>query len=662
MPYPQVINTTPPSEQMLMAENAELRARLEAAEEALRDVQDIRGALDEHAIVAMTDPQGRITFANDKFCTISKYPREELLGQDHRIVNSGLHSTEFMRDLWTTISKGHVWHGEIRNRAKDGSYYWTNTTIVPFLDELGQPRQYVAIRADITERKRMEDKLRERREILSLFSKHAPAAIAMFDTEMRYIAATDRWVKDFGLEDQILRGRSHYEVCPDFPERWMEINRRCLAGGVESGEEDQFVRPDGSIRWMRREVRPWFLASGEVGGVVIFSEDVTERKRAEETLLESEARFRSIFHDAATPMAVERPDGHFLSVNRAYCEMLGYSEEELLAMSVVDLTHPEDRASTVTEGISRLMAREITTFRIQKRYVHKDGHLVWSDTSIAVVPNPDGAVAYFIAQANDISARKDAEEQIRTLNIELEDRVIERTAELAMAVNALETQMSERHRLELEILEISEREKSRVGQDLHDGLCQTLTGIALIAKVLQRNLEEEKITHEVASAKAESIANLLKEAIKEARGVAMGMYPVNIEEYGLAPALEKLAADTAFNHRIGCRFKCDEPVCLADTRVAAHVFRITQEAVSNAIKHGRASLLVISLAPAGNRLVLKIEDNGEGQLGSLKPTGIGLRTMDYRARAIGGTLVIEQRPRGGIRVICSFPNDQKAKG
>jgi len=239
----------------------------------------------------------------------------------------------------------------------------------------------------------------------------APVAIAVFDREMRYLAASRQFQIEQGLDpDQPLYGRSHYDVFPGAPERWRRLHERCLKGEALQAEEE-VLRGDGRLDWMNWCMRPWRSPDGEIGGLVLTIERITDRVRRLAELQAAEQRYRGVFDQAAVGVARIGPDGAYLEVNDRYCKITGYSREALLRRRFQDITHPEDLVSDIAAA-QALLAGEISTYSKDKRYVAPRGDPIWVNLTVSLVRDETGDPEYFVAVAEDISARKQAQTRL----------------------------------------------------------------------------------------------------------------------------------------------------------------------------------------------------------------------------------------------------------
>ena len=294
-------------------------------------------------------------------------------------------------------------------RPADRAQRWVHGRGRFEIDESGHPINMRGTIQDITERKRVEGDLRQNEELLDLFIQHAPAALAMFDRDMRYIAASRRWIDNYGLRGREIVGQSHYEIFPEIPLRWVKAHRRALGGETLKNEEDRFERADGSVQWVRWEIRPWLTGTGAIGGIVIFSEEITARKLSE-ARLELAA---SVFTHASEGIVISDPSGRILDVNGAFTRITGYTRDEAVCRST-NLLRSGRHSGEFYENMWRDL---IETGRWSGEIWNKakDGRIFPELLTITAVRDRGGKTERYVALFSDITATKEHEQTLRRI-------------------------------------------------------------------------------------------------------------------------------------------------------------------------------------------------------------------------------------------------------
>lgn len=362
-----------------------------------------------HGIVIVLPETNTILTCNQAFAESQGYSIEEMTSKP--VIE--MHIPEMRTCVKERVAEadrtGHVQFESVMNR-KDGSIFPVLIDIVSVTDQSGHIIYRVGTQQDITERKKAEEERRASERKLKIFVEFAPAAIAMFDNDMNYIAVSKRYLTDFNLNENNITGRSHYEIFPEMDDARKAIHRRCLAGAIEKCEEDRLIRMDGSVEWVKWEIRPWYENEKDIGGILFFSEVITERKKAEEKIRESELRFSKIFHSSPIGISlVHLASGTQTAINEACVSIFGYQEEEVLNQTSIDLQiymNETDRDAFIGQLIKEGHVHEKEIQIVRK---NKEKAILQASAEVISIDNDQYAMVLF----SDITERKMAEEKLR---------------------------------------------------------------------------------------------------------------------------------------------------------------------------------------------------------------------------------------------------------
>jgi len=417
--------------------------------------------------------------------------------------------------------------------------------------------------------------------------------------------------------------------------------------------------------------------SGNVAGALVSGEDITGRRMMQEKLQQSERRYRSFVQNFQGIVYQGHLDFVPVFFHGAVEEITGFKESELVAGKPRwdQVIHPDDLAE-VFKSVEEIRTMPGYLDEREYRIIRKDKQTRWVHELIQNVCDSSGKPNLVEGAIYDITERKQMEEDLRQHREHLEQLVGARTTELTkaneqlqdeitrrqklekdlMAINEqLQKDIADRRRLERELLNIVERERQRTGQELHDSIGQHLTGITLMIEVLREKLSDKSLEEEVAY--AEKTHERIIQATEQTRNLAKGLHPIDLDRHGLASAIGELAVNTEQFFGISCKLTCHETVSTKDASVAMNLYRIAQEAITNAIRHGKTNNIKINLISKDGWLTMTVENDGlDFAAEPSRAEGMGLKIMRHRAEVVNGSLDIRKGVAGGTIVTFVLSN------